>query len=261
MQKTSLILGDCLNEMEKIPDKSIDCVITDPPFGITPCKWDSVISFNEMWAHLKRITKKCSAIILFAAQPFSSALIMSNQKMFKYEWIWIKNNRTGHLNARCRPLLAHETICVFSEKQARATGDNMPYFPQGLVTINKQILEDRKDCGINRSYYRSSINGKKHMQQFSNYPCSVLYFSRDKSSFHPTQKPVSLLEYLILTYTKEGETVLDFAGGSFSTAIASINTNRNFIGIEKDCKFFAAGKNRVEKHIIETERCSSVVLC
>ena len=231
--------------MKKIPDGSIDLVLTDPPYGTTACKWDTVIPFEPMWEQLKRVTKKNGAIVLFGSQPFTSALVMSNPKMFKYEWVWIKSNKTGHLNGKCRPLKSHELISVFSEKEARATGDNMAYFPQGLVEVNKTVIEKRKDKGINHNYFRDSRNGKEYKQQFSNYPDALLYFSQDKNKLHPTQKPVALMEYLIKTYTNEDETVLDFTMGSGTTGVACKNLNRNFIGIELDKDYFEIAKTRI----------------
>lgn len=246
MPSISLHNGDCLEVMRSIPYGSIDAIITDPPYGTTACKWDSVIPFEPMWAELKRIIKPNGAIVLFGSQPFTSALIMSNIKMFKYELVWVKSNKTGHLNGKCRPLKSHELISVFSKAEARAGGKNMNYNPQGLIEINKAIVEKRNDKGIRHNYFRESINEKEYIQKFTNYPDALLSFAQDKNKIHPTQKPIALLEYLIKTYTNENETVLDFTMGSGTTGHAAVNLNRSFIGIELDKGYFDIAKKRIE---------------
>jgi len=204
-----------------------------------------VIPFEPMWEQLKRVTKKNGAIVLFGSQPFTSALVMSNVKMFKYEWVWLKSNKTGHLNGKCRPLKSHELISVFSEAEARAGGKNMNYKPQGLIEINKTVIEKRNDKGVNHNYFRESRNKKEYTQQFTNYPDAFLSFAQDKSKFHPTQKPVALMEYLIKTYTNEEETALDFTMGSGTTGVACKNLNRSFIGIELDATYYEIAKKRI----------------
>ena len=228
-----LFNDDCLKIMAAIPSGSINAVITDPPYGTTACKWDSVIPFAPMWEHLKRIIKPNGAIVLFGSQPFTSALIMSNPKMFKYEWIWVKNKPVGHLNAKKRPMLGHEQILVFS-----AGGER--YTPQGLSESGK--LVGRTNNGAYRECSKTTI------ATHTGYPRSdSLRFAHDKSTGHPTQKPVALLEYLIKTYTNEGETVLDFTMGSGTTGAACANTNRRFIGIERDENYFEIAKKRIEE--------------
>ena len=236
-----LINGDCLEEMKKIPDGSIDLVLTDPPYGTTACKWDTIIPFEPMWEQLKRVTKKNGAIVLFGSQPFTSALVMSNPRMFKYEWVWEKNKATGHLDSKKKPMKAHENIVVFYKAQPT-------YNPQGLVpkdipTISKGN-RGKKGEGSSGDVYRFA--GRDAIQTHINYPRTIQKIAVDmKAKYHPTQKPVALMEYLIKTYTNEGETVLDFTMGSGTTGVACKNLNRNFIGIELDKEYFEIAKKRI----------------
>ena len=229
--------GDCLELMNKIPDGSVDMVLTDPPYGTTACKWDSVIDFELMWEQLKRIIKPNGAIVMTASQPFTSALVMSNTKAFRYSWVWEKGKATGHLNAKRMPMKKHEDVLVFSF-------GTTTYHPQGLVETNYNSSRPSKGrargevYGKQRNDYGSSKNG--------NYPKSIIQFSGEHKPIHPTQKPVALLEYLIKTYTQEGETVLDFTMGSGSTGVACVNTNRNFIGIELDDNYFNIAEKRIQ---------------
>jgi len=231
MTENKLLQGDCLELLPTLPDNSIDLCLTDPPYGTTACKWDSVIPFEPMWKELKRIVKDNGAICLFGSEPFSSALRMSNIKMFKYDWIWHKNNKTGHLNAKKRPLFNVENVSVFQNK--------LFYYPQGLIPFNKIT----KRGGNGDNYGKS---GTSNFQRFTNYPTQHLEFSCVSKTLHPTQKPVALLEYLIKTYTLENETVLDFTMGSGSTGVACKNLDRNFIGIERDKKYFEIAKERIK---------------
>lgn len=228
--------GDCLELMKEIPDKSVDMVLTDPPYGTTACKWDSVIPFELMWAELKRIIKPMSAIVLFGAEPFSSALRMSNIKDFKYDWIWKKQKPTNFYHAKSQPLREHEIVHVFN-------GSKECYFPQGTSPVF--IKSGRKNKSSN---LYSKYDGKDYIQTTGNYPRSIITANTepDNARLHPTQKPVALLEYLIKTYTLEGETVLDFTMGSGSCGVAAKKLNRNFIGIERDDKYFEIAKNRIE---------------
>ena len=244
--------GDCLEVMKSIPDKSIDLVLTDPPYGTTACKWDNVIPFEPMWEQLKRITKDNGAICLFGSEPFSSHLRMSNIKMFKYDWIWNKNSNSGFVNAKLKPMNTIEIISVFSfGKTSNGNKNNMVYRPQGLVyygKIAKNGNDPKKENSPGRKNNKSTNGG--YIQQFTNYPKNYLEFNMVRASaVHPTQKPVALLEYLIKTYTLEGETVLDFTMGSGSTGVACKNLNRSFIGIEKDNKYFNIAKERIENHV------------
>lgn len=228
-----LLHGDCLELMKTIPDKSIDMVLTDPPYGTTACKWDVIIPFEPMWTELKRITKDNGAICLFGSEPFSSHLRLSNLKMFKYDWIWDKKLPSGFQIAKFRPMNRHETISVFG-------GNN--YFP--IKTIQKE--RTGKVYSKSESSPLKYDNGELKKYNEKN-PQSILeFYKRDKKSYHPTQKPVALLEYLIKTYTLENETVLDFTMGSGSTGVACKNLNRKFIGIEKDDKYFEIAKQRIE---------------
>lgn len=242
----NLMLGDCLERMKEIPDGSVDMVLTDPPYGTTACKWDSVIPFEPMWEHLKRVTKKNGAIVMTASQPFTSALVMSNVKMFKYEWIWEKAVGSNFAVLRHQPMKEHESVLVFSDGKHN-------YYP--IKQLRKGSGSNRMDYGHNGSK-TGEANGA---QDFSGWdvgkydknmrnPSSVQYFNnREKGrGLHPTQKPVALMEYLIKTYTNEGETVLDFTMGSGTTGVAAKNLDRSFIGIEMDETYFQIAKDRIE---------------
>ena len=242
-----LRLGDCLEVMKDIPDGSVDAIITDPPYGTTACKWDSVIDFELMWEQLNRIIKLNGAIVLFGSEPFSSALRMSNIKNYKYDWIWDKNKPTGMLNAKRQPLRRFENVMVFYKKQCT-------YNPQ--KTINPKGIEKRSLYSYNRENEGGETTGEiKKGGVSSDYeadkllPVNIQVFKKPNKPKHPTQKPVELMEYLIKTYTNENETVLDFTMGSGSTGVAAKNLNRNFIGIEQDQKYF----NIAEQRIKETE--------
>ena len=237
----NLMQGDCLEKMKEIESGSVDMVLTDPPYGTTTCKWDSIIPLEPMWDQLKRIIKPNGAIVMTASQPFTSVLIASNINMFKLEWIWEKSKATGHALCKKRPLKAHESVIVFCD---------------GTESYSPQMTEGKP--------YKSKL-GKQESAEFSTgtkrndnktglrYPRSVQYFKTSESERngykHPTQKPVALMEYLIKTYTNEGETVLDFTAGSFTTGVACVNINRNFIGIELDKDYFDIGVNRIKERI------------
>ena len=225
-----LIHGDCLEKMKDIPDKSIDMILCDLPYGTTWAKWDSIISFEELWKQYNRIIKDNSAIVLFSSQPFTTKLTDSNMKNFKYTWYWIKNIKGNYLNAKRQPLRQVEEINVFNRHK---------YFPQGLKEYNKL---GRSGSGAKTTMQNYS---NKWFQENTGYPSNILYYDLDKEKFHPTQKPVALLEYLIRTYTLEGETVLDNCAGSFSTAVACDNTNRKWICIEKEEEYCNIGLTRI----------------
>ena len=244
--------GDCLEVMTHIASKSIDCIICDLPYGTTACKWDNVIPFEPLWLQYNRIIKKNGAICLFGSEPFSSALRMSNIKHFKYDWIWEKSRTVGFLNAKNAPLKRHEIISVFSfGTTANCSKNRMEYNPQGLVEINQKRKSVSQSDGTVVGN-RPSRN-KDYVAKYKGYPDTVLRFANEAKQEHPTQKPVALLEYLIRTYTNEGETVLDFTMGSGSTGVACVNTNRRFIGIELDSGYFNMAKERIEKSIRERE--------
>jgi site-specific DNA-methyltransferase (adenine-specific) len=238
----SLYHNDCLEQMQLLPNGSIDCIITDPPYGTTACKWDSVIPFEPMWEQLKRVIKPNGAIVLFGSQPFTSALIMSNPKLFKYELIWDKKTGLGFLDSKFRPLKSHENIIIFGLGGC-SNGSKIPmkYNPQGLIETTKQNKNTKSNILNSEPKKRENL-GTTH----ANYPKSIHTFSR-VSGNHPTEKPIELMEYLIKTYTNESETVLDFTMGSGSTGVACVNTNRNFIGIEKELKYYEIAKTRIEK--------------
>lgn len=238
-------LGDCLELMKDIPDKSIDMILCDLPYGTTACKWDTIIPFEPLWEQYHRVIKNNGAIVLTASQPFTSVLVISNIKNFKYEWIWEKENSTGFVNANARPLKKHENIIIFSKGSANSTNKSMKYYPQNLLEINKIAKYGSRGGYLGERKSQKNI----HLQKYTNYPTTILKFKRDKEKLHPTQKPVPLFEYLIRTYTNEGDLVLDNCIGSGTTAIACINTNRNFIGIEKDATYFEIANKRIEEHI------------
>ena len=245
MKPIELWQGDCLELMKNIPDGSVDLVLTDPPYGTTACKWDSVIPFEPMWEQLNRIIKPNGAVCLFGTQPFTSKLVCSNIDMFKYCWTWDKCRVGGFTSAKLKPLKLFEDICVFSKgKTANCNKNNMVYYPHGLIKVDK--ISRSSNDGSATGYARPSQT-KYYKQEYTNYPSQLIKFALDKKRVHPTQKPVALLEYLIRTYTNDGETVLDFTMGSGSTGVACVNTNRRFIGIELDEGYFNIAKKRIEE--------------
>lgn len=239
-KEINLIYGDCLEKMKEIPDKAIDMILCDLPYGTTQNKWDSVIPLDIIWEQYKRIIKDNGAIALFAQTPFDKVLGVSNLKMLRYEWIWKKETGTGFLNAKKMPLKDHENILVFYKKLPT-------YNPQ--MGEGKPYKKRRRTGQVSTNYRKDVVDEIIIASNGERYPLTVLEFPRDraKSPLHPTQKPVALLEYLIKTYTNEGETILDNCMGSGSTGIACINTNRKFIGIEKDEKYFEIACNRIKE--------------
>ena len=242
-----LKFGDCLEKMKDIPDGSVDAIITDPPYGITACKFDNVIPFDLMWEQLNRIIKPNGAIVLFGSEPFSSALRMSNIKNYKYDWVWKKTKPTGFSHSKNMPLKDFENVLVFSNGSIgheKLIKNRMEYNPQGVFNCERKIKRNKK--GFEGSMERKSqVN--EYIGKLSGFPKMVLEFNNviHNKTPHPTQKPVALMEYLIKTYTNEGETVLDFTMGSGSTGVACKNTNRNFIGIEMDENYFNIATNRI----------------
>lgn len=230
-----LINDDCLKVLPTIPDKSIDLILTDPPYGTTDASWDNIISFELMWKELKRILKDNRCIILFGTEPFSSYLRISNIKWYKYDWIWNKKNIGNPLIAKYQPLRQHELISIFYNKRCN-------YYP---IKTDLDIERDWKQ------YTKTVLHGKVDVGNLGKtkgkYPKSIIEFSNAvRKKFHPTQKPVALLEYLIKTYTNQNETVLDFTMGSGSTGVACKNINREFIGIELDKKYFEIAEKRIK---------------
>ena len=231
--------GDCLELMKNIPDKSVDMILCDLPYGTTQNKWDKVIDISKIFENYKQKIKNGGVIALFSQQPFTTDLISANRKWFRYEWIWEKDNATGFLNANKMPLKIHENILIFYEK---------------LPTYNPQFAEGKPYSRSSRkasSNYRPNIEGVTVNTSGKRYPKDIIKFNIPKIEFgkgikyHPTQKPVALLEYLIKTYTNAGETVLDNCMGSGSTGVACVNTNRNFIGMELDEKYFEIASKRI----------------
>jgi len=244
-----LIKGDCLVEMQNIPDKNIDAIICDLPYGTTACKWDTVIPFEPLWVQYKRIIKDNGAIVLFGSQPFTSALVMSNVKMFKCQWVWKKRKAGNFQLAKYQPLKITEEICVFGKGRVN-------YYP-----IPSEISESTK----NRYKYKGGgsvanlehMSSKEYVHQYNfgkehGYPKNILEFGQEVKSLHPTQKPLDLMEYLVKTYTLENEIVLDNTMGSGTTGVACKNLNRSFIGIEMDDKYFEIAKHRIESHVVQS---------
>lgn len=238
MNCVNLIHGDCIEEMAKLPNDSIDLCLTDPPYGTTACKWDVVIPFGLMWEQLKRVVKFNGAICLFGSEPFSSHLRLSNLKMFKYDWIWNKVKPSGHLNSKKMPMQQCELISVFG-------GSRIGYYPQGLEYGNFDNNRPSRGIKVDTTYGKQikyiGVSGAR------GYPRTLIEFSKpnDRDRKHPTQKPVPLLEYLIKTYTLENEIVLDFTMGSGSTGVAAGNLGRKFIGIEKEEKYYKIAEKRI----------------
>lgn len=233
--------------MKEIESGSVDMVLADTPYGTTACKWDSIIPLDPMWEQLKRIIKPNGAIVMTASQPFTSILGYSNIKDLKYSWQWVKSRATGHLNAKKMPMKNLEDILVFYSKQ-------VTYNPQGVINCDliqhnsmSHALRGRSTDAT--SVISGGIKFEPYKQKLTNYPRQLIEIPSEGKTVHPTQKPVALMEYLIKTYTNEGETVLDFTAGSFTTGVACVNLNRNFIGIELDKDYFDIGVNRIKERI------------
>lgn len=239
-----LYLGDCLKVMDELIEKGIkvDMILCDPPYGTTRCKWDIIIPLNEMWERINKLIKPTGAVLIFGSEPFSSTLRCSNIKNYKYDWTWIKEQGTGVLNAKKQPLRNTESISVFYKKQCT-------YHPQ--MTKGTPYSTTRNPKGKHSEIYNEQVDSITTINNGERYPLTTIYFNREMQSnkrFHPTQKPMALLEYLIRTYTNENEIVLDFTMGSGSTGVACINTNRKFIGIELDENYFNIAVNRIENN-------------
>ena len=245
-----LYLGDCLDIMPALPAVSVDLILCDLPYGTTACAWDAVIPFDKLWTEYRRVLRGNGAIVLTAAQPFTTALIASNYEWFKYAWVWEKSRALGFTNAKNKPMAKHEDIAVFSPGTvANRSERRMIYNPQGLLPYGK-VVSGIKACAADakpggHKFGRPSHQAER-VQEFTNYPTSVLSVPNEGSTVHPTQKPVALMEYLIRTYTNEGDTVLDNCMGSGTTGVACNNTGRRFIGIERDPTYFEIARKRVE---------------
>ena len=272
MTESILYQGDCLEEMNKIADESVDLILCDLPYGTTDrkgveekgnnrlLKWDTVIPLDLLWEQYRRILKPLGTVALTADQPFTSMLILSNLDWFKYEWIWKKQKTTGFLLANYRPMKETEDVVIFSPGGAAAAsrnGKNMTYNPQGLIEKKVKKKNNAKRLGkfLHNPEHMGSNNKLLHEteyeQKWTNYPSEIIEFGLDRNVIHPTQKPVALMEYLIKTYSNEGDTVLDNCMGSGTTGVACKKTNRNFIGIEKESEYFTQAKERIESVIVE----------
>ena len=240
MPKIELIQGDCLEKMKDIPTASVDMVLTDPPYNTTKCKWDSIIPLEPMWEQLRRVIKPNGAIVMTASQPFTTTLIASNMKMFKYCWVWDKHLAVGHLVAKYRPMQRNEDVVVFGDGRIN-------YYPQ-MVKRDKPRNVTKK-IGQGNTVHLGHIQKTEYSKTCTHrHPTTIIDVSGAvRGGLHPTQKPVALMEYLIKTYTNEGETVLDFTCGSGTTGVACVNLRRNFIGIELDPEYFEIAKKRIKE--------------
>ena len=246
METNKIYQGDCLELMKQIKDKSVDLILCDLPYGTTACKWDTIIPFEPLWEQYKRIIKDNGAIVLTASQPFTSALVMSNIKMFKYEWIWESNRSPNFAQAPYMPLKNVENVLVFSFGGcAHPAKNRMKYNPQGVTKVSKVC----KQKTVGKYLHRGGMpTAETYEQRGTGYPTQVIRVDKDSKPLHPTQKPVALFEYLIKTYTNEGDLVLDNCAGSFTTAIASENLKRNWICIEKEAEYCAIGEKRIKEN-------------
>lgn len=244
----TLYKGDCLKVMDYLIDNNImfDAIITDPPYAVTGFSWDKLIPFDEMWKRLTKLIKPDGAIVLFGNEPFSSNLRISNEKLYRYDWKWVKTQITGFQNSKYQPLRCYEDVMVFSKAGAvHGAKPPMCYYPQGIIKVNLAVKRS------NITYLKESNDKQKseYNQENSNFPRNVIQFARESDLFHPTQKPCNLMEYLIETYTKKGELVLDFTSGSGSTLLSCEILNRRWIGIEITDKYCEVIKRRLENGI------------
>ena len=246
---------DCLEGMKLIPDGSVDAVITDPPYGTTSCAWDSVVPFEPLWTQFRRIIKPDGVIVCFGTQPFTTALIASNMDDYRYNWIWVKDSPNGFLNANYAPLKMTEDICVFAPYTTVGSLSKHPikYNPQGVREVNKMKRNNPNSTYRASQGYavgKNKLNSANpYLQRFENYPTNILCFSRDSNSIHPTQKPVALIRYLVLTYTDSGGVILDPFIGSGTTAIACIKEKRHFLGFELSKDYFDKAQQRIHREL------------
>ena len=250
IEKDNIYNIDCIEGMKMIPDNSIDCIICDLPYGTTACAWDSIIPFDKLWAEYKRIRKPNAPILLFGSEPFSTMLRMSNLKEWRYDWIWQKNNATGFLHAKNAPRKDYEIIsafCQYGFGHVSTMGEKrMPYNPQGLAKLDKPIL-----CKARDNKYFEGFSGarftKDSVTEYTNYPTTHLNFDLESNGFHPTQKPLDLLRYLVLTYSNEGDTILDNTCGSGTTCVAAYKEKRHFIGFELNKEYYDKALQRINR--------------
>jgi site-specific DNA-methyltransferase (adenine-specific) len=243
MDLNAIYNEECLIGMKRIPDKSINMILCDLPYGITACKWDIVIPFEPLWEQYNRVTKDDAAIVLFSGEPFTCNLIKSNPKSFRYKWIWNKGRGNNFQTARIMPMKNYEEICVFYRKQP--TYNPQWWYSMPYKAMNRKRSKPAEILGSGSGSIRGfciaagSEDGRR-------YPLSILNFPRDAGGVHPTQKPVALLEYLIKTYTNEGEVILDNCFGSGSALVAAANTNRRYIGFELEQRYFNIARQRLD---------------
>ena len=255
MKGIKLLHGDCLDLMKDIPDKSIDMILCDLPFGTTASYWDKQIPAKKLWEHYNRIISNNGSVLLFASGLFEPRVMLSNIDYYKYKWVWVKNNSTNFVHAKNRPMTKHESILVFSKAPmghiSQLGNKRMNYTPQGLVSCEKKIKQGNGRFGTVAGKRKSHLKSDESFtRKLTNFPTDVLTDFPDlppNQKLHTNEKPVALLEYLIKTYTNEGETVLDNCMGSGTTGVACKNLNRNFIGIELDDKYFEIAKERICK--------------
>lgn len=245
-----LLLGDCIDRMKEIPDNSVDLILCDLPYGTTECDWDKIIPVDLLWEEYLRITTKIGSIVLTANQPFTTTLITPALNIFKHASVWVKNRPSGALHSKNKPMGKHEDVLVFSKgkigHKSQLKERRMTYNPQGVKDAGEVVIKER-GFRPRTAGERPNLIGRSYNSQ-TGFPNTILNFNKDESHLHPTQKPVSLMEYLIKTYSNENETVLDNCMGSGSTGIACLNTRRKFIGIELDPIYFNVARERIIKH-------------
>lgn len=236
--------GDCLELMKRIPDKFVDLILCDLPYGTTSCKWDAVIPFGALWEQYRRIAKDTAPIVLTANQPFSSRLVNSNIEEYRYSWIWRKTRPSNQTMAKAQPLRVHEDVLVFGKRSAHNMAkERMSYNPQGLGYVGRTV---KQSSVVTDNLGAGRTRAAEYFQEWTNYPKTVIDIPSEGKTVHPTQKPVALMEYLVKTYTNEGDKVLDNCMGSGTTGVACANTGRHFIGMEMDEKYFSIASERIE---------------
>lgn len=251
----ALMRGDCLDHLGAVADQSIDLILCDLPYGTTACAWDSIIPLDRLWSEYKRVIKPNRPIVLTASQPFTTTLISSNREWFRYDCTWVKNRPTNFAHAKNKPMKKHEDVLVFSEgttAHVSQSKSRMPYYPQGLVEVEKKASVRKRPTQLTDAFFQGRASHGEFTREFTNYPHTVLEFATDQLGLHPTAKPVAMMEYLIRTYSAEGEVVLDNTMGSGTTGVAAANTGRRFIGIERDPGYFEIAHKRIAEAYSET---------
>ena len=248
----SVYLGDCLEVMKQIDDKSIDMILCDLPYGTIEQNWDKPLDTRELFKQYRRIIKDLGCICLMISYPKAIDVLFENRDIFKYDAVWVKPNKTNFANAKNRPLRQHEIVYIFS-KATTANGSDfkMNYNPQGLVKIDRPMVHNSNRKTPSYQGIRNNYQGNEYIQEFTNYPSTIITTNKKENGLHPTQKPVALFEYLIKTYTNKGDLVLDNCAGSGTTAIACLNTNRKYILMEKEPKYYEIILDRIKNHVIQ----------